>query len=123
MTPSTLPILVVGTNPRNLELMAQFFRKEGFDSLSASKLEDFATYVDGTHRIGIALVDIAGFDRKIWEYCEQCSNLEIPFVIISPQQIASIRQESMAHGAQGVLYKPLVMKELINLVSSMILRD
>ncbi len=123
MGTSTLPILIVGSNVRNLELLAQFLKKEGYECISATKLEQFGQILAGEDRYGLALVDIAGFDRSIWGYCEQCSNQNIPLLIISPQQVTSIRQESMSHGAQGVLFKPLVVKELVNLVNSMILES
>ena len=110
MGTSKLPILIVGSNPRNLELLAQFLKKENYETIAASKLEQFGEALTSGNRVGLALVDIAGFDRSIWEYCEQCSNQNIPLLIISPQQLSSIRQESMSHGAQGVLFKPLVVK-------------
>ncbi len=34
-------------------------------------------------------------------------------------QIPQIQQESLAHGAQGVMYKPLVVKQLIKVIQSM----
>ncbi len=123
MGTSKLPILIVGSNPRNLELLAQFLKKEGYESVSATKLEQFGQILESGERYGLALVDIAGFDRGIWEHCERCSNQNIPLLIISPQQVSSIRQESMSHGAQGVLFKPLVVKELVNLVNTMILES
>lgn len=123
MGTSKLPILIVGSNPRNLELLAQFLNKESYETISASKLEEFGAILNSGSRFGLALVDIAGFDRGIWEYCEQCSNQNIPLLIISPQQLSGIRQESMSHGAQGVLFKPLVVKELVNLVNTMTLEN
>ncbi|MEP6985599.1 MAG: response regulator [Chloroflexota bacterium] len=123
MGTSKLPILIVGSNPRNLELLAQFLNKEGYETVSAAKLEEFGEILNSGNRYGLALVDIAGFDRGIWQYCELCSNQNIPLLIISPQQLSSIRQESMSHGAQGVLFKPLVVKELVNLVNTMFLES
>jgi len=99
MGTSKLPILIVGGNPRNLELLAQFLKKEGYESVPASKLEQFRQFLASGDRYGLALVDIGGFDRSIWEYCEQCSNQGIPLLIISPQQhLSSVRVESMSHG-------------------------
>ncbi len=123
MGPSTLPILIVGSNSRNLELLAQFLKKEGYETVAAATLAAFGDVLASGNRIGIALVDIAGFDRSIWGYCERCSDQGIPLLIISPQQLSSIRQESMSHGAQGVLFKPLVVKELVDLVNSMIVEN
>ncbi len=123
MTHTKLPILIVGYLPRNLELLGQFLEKIGYTVLAANNLPDFAAYVDGTYRIGLALVDITGFDRVIWEHCQQCRDLDIPLLIISAQQIPTIHQESMTHGAHGVLFKPLVMKELVSLVNNLALKE
>lgn len=123
MGPSKLPILIVGSNARNLELLAQFLKKESYETVAAATLAAFGEILESGNRIGIALVDISGFDRGIWEYCERCSNQGIPLLIISPQQLSTIRQESMSHGAQGVLFKPLVVRELVNLVNSMIVEN
>jgi len=65
-------------------------------------------------------VDIAGFDRSIWERCERLRAADIPFIIISPRQSAAIQEAVLAHGARGVLVKPLAVKELLALVLSLL---
>jgi hypothetical protein len=40
----------------------------------------------------LALVDITGFDRTIWERCEGLRHHKIPFLVLSPRQSASIQQ-------------------------------
>ena len=68
----------------------------------------------------MALIDISGFDRTIWQYCEQLREKGIPLLVISPRESATITQEGITHGARSVLVKPLVMKELLILIHSMI---
>lgn len=119
---SKLPIMVIGTHSRNLELLSQFLGKEGYETRTAMTLERFVELLDSEERFGIALVDIAGFDRSIWQHCERCSQLGIPLFVISPPPPRA-QHESLEHGAHGVLYKPLVVKELIHLVKTMSLEN
>src|SRR5689334_3362305 len=113
---STSVILTVDHNKRNLELLAQFLGKEGYQTYPVTTLEEFATALAEDNNFGLALVDISGFDRHVWEYCEGLSTKGVPLLILSPQHIDRIQQESVAHGAQGVLFKPLVVKELTSMI-------
>ncbi|GAB4182382.1 MAG: hypothetical protein Fur006_18170 [Coleofasciculaceae cyanobacterium] len=70
--------------------------------------------------VGVALVDISGFDRSIWKYCERLRELKIPFLVLSPKQSAAIRQESLAHGAQSMLVKPLAVQELLAILRTLL---
>lgn len=88
--------------------------------MTASSLEEFAQAIDFRDRIGIALVDISGFDRRIWDCCEQLRSHEIPFLILSPKQSAVIQQESLSHGARSILIKPLAVRQLLSLVHSLL---
>jgi DNA-binding response OmpR family regulator len=116
-------ILAVDSNQRNLELLSQLLTKEGYSMRLVSNLEEFAAAIEQPDEIGLALVDISGFDRRIWGYCEQLANYLVPLLVISPQRLAQIQHESISHGAKGVLYKPLVVKELTNLIRSMMRDD
>ena len=113
-------ILTVDRNRRNLELLAQFLGKEGYQSLGATTLEEFEQALTSSVNIKLVLVDIAGFDRNIWNLCERLRNEQIPFLVISPRQSAAIQQESLAHGAQSMLVKPLVIKELMRFILSVL---
>jgi len=116
-------ILTIDRNQRNLELLNQFLGKEGYETLPMTTLSDLAKILEHPEKLGLALVDISGFDRSIWEYCEQLSNKGIPLLVVAPQQLANIRQEGLSHGADGVLFKPLVVKELMSLIRSLIRED
>ena len=106
-------ILAVDRNHRNLELLSQFLGREGYQTRPAATLEEFDQALAEANGIGLALVDIAGFDRAIWERCEGLRHHEIPFLVLSPKQSAAIQQASLTHGARGVLIKPLVVRELL----------
>jgi DNA-binding response OmpR family regulator len=109
-------ILTVDRNKRNLELLAQFLGKEGYQTHAVTSLDEFKLALDMADQFGLALVDISGFDRGIWEYCEALSDRGIPLLILSPQHMSRIQQESMSHGAMGVLFKPLVIRELTSMI-------
>ena len=116
-------ILAVDRNHRNLELLSQFLGREGYQTRSAATLEEFDQALAEANGIGLALVDIAGFDRVIWERCEELRHHKIPFLVISPKQSAAIQQASLTHGARGVVIKPLVVRELLGLIRSLLEED
>lgn len=113
-------LLAVDSNRRNLELLTQFLEKAGYSTLQATSLAELGDVLGKRETIDLALVDISGFDRMIWESCEQMKARSIPLLILSPRQSAIIQQESLEHGARGVLVKPLVVKELLALITSLI---
>jgi DNA-binding response OmpR family regulator len=112
-------ILAVDHNPRNLELLSQFLGKAGYQTILAASMEEFDQATAREEAIGLALVDIAGFDSRIWNCCEKLRDRNIPLLIISPKQSAAIQETSISHGAQGVLIKPLVIKELLGVIRSL----
>jgi DNA-binding response OmpR family regulator len=116
-------LLAVDRNHRNLELLSQFLGREGYQTRTAATLEEFDQALARGDGIGLALVDIAGFDRTIWERCEGLRHHKIPFLVVSPKQSAAIQQVSLTYGARGVLIKPLIVKELLGLIRSLLEED
>jgi|SRR5688572_15602789 CheY-like chemotaxis protein len=116
-------ILTMDRNRRNLELLGEFLGKEGYETLPVATMEEFESVMESSEGIDIALIDISGFDRSIWQACERLTDRGLQLMVISPQQLSGIRQESMNHGAQGVLFKPLVVKELMQVIHSMMPDD
>lgn len=113
-------ILAVDRNQRNLVLLAKFLSEEGYEMINVSSLEEFEPVIQQSITINMALVDISGFDRRIWDCCEQLRNAQIPFLVLSSKQSMAIHQESLAHGARSMLVKPLVVKELLGLIKSLL---
>ncbi len=120
MMRADIVILLVNRNQRNLELLVEFLEKEGYAISTASSLDEFDRALAAEHTVGAALVDITGFDQRIWQRCEQLRSQQRPFLVISPKQSVAIQQASLSHGARGVLIKPLVVKELIGVIKSML---
>jgi DNA-binding response OmpR family regulator len=113
-------IITIDRNQRNLELLAQFLQKEGYDTHPVTSLESLDTLLEGNPKASLVLFDISGFDGRVWQYCQQLQNRGIPLVILSPKQSTDIQKESRDAGAREVLVKPLVARELIGLIKSMI---
>lgn len=116
----TYTILLVNHLPRNLKLLAEYLGKEGFSTVSASTYAEFDDALSQQTPIDGALVDIAGYDTQIWIRCERLRAAKIPFLVVSPQQSAAIQQAGLAHGARSVMVKPLVIKELIGVIKSIL---
>ena len=113
-------ILAVDRNPRNLELMQALLEEHSYHVETAATLEAMDRVLLGRRAICLALVDIVGFDRGIWERCERMRDARIPFLVISPQQQAAVQGESLRYGAHGTLTKPLIKKQLLGIISGLL---
>lgn len=113
-------ILIVNTNLRNLELLAQYLDLQGFKSACASTYEEFAKALANCANLSVAIIDITGFDPQIWTYCDQMSAKAIPFLIVAPKLSRALHKESIANGSSGVLEKPLVPRDLTYILQSLL---
>lgn len=113
-------LLLVSHLPRNLQLLEDFLKNAGYATLAATSYEEFDQLLTQPQAIDGGLIDIAGFDAAIWTRCEQLRAAKVPFLIFSPKQSAAIQQASLSHGAKGVMVKPLVVKELIGVIRSIL---
>jgi CheY-like chemotaxis protein len=82
--PRTPVILAVSHNPRNLDLLGHVLGSAGYQLSPARSLEAFDRAVAHAEAIRLALVDIAGFDARMWERCERLRVHGIPFLVLSP---------------------------------------
>ena len=106
--------------PRNLQLLAEFLGKEGYATLTATSYEAFDHVLAQPQAIAGSLIDIAGFDSAIWSRCEHLRAASIPFLIFLPRQSEAIQQAGISHGAKGFMVKPLVVKELMGFIRSIL---
>ncbi|GCE22990.1 response regulator transcription factor [Dictyobacter kobayashii] len=114
------PVLLVNSNQRNLQLLTEFLGKEGYSTIAAHNYATFDQAITQQPSPGGALVDIAGFDGQIWARCEQLRAAKIPFLVISPRLSAAVQQAGLTHGARGVMVKPLIIKEFIGIIQSLL---
>ena len=108
-------ILVVGGNPRNLELLAELLGREGYRVVPGDSVEACDQALCCQH-ISLALIDIAGFDLRLWEGCERLRGRQIPILVLSRRTDRHVRQAWLAHGARAVLAKPLAAEDLLEAI-------
>lgn len=122
MNPEKNPlILAVDRNQRNLELLMQFLTQEGYRILAATSPEELDRLLAGSQEIGLALVDVTGFDPSIWQRCQMLHQQGIPFLIVSSRRAGTtIQYQGIAYGARGVLLKPMTIKELLAILRSVL---
>lgn len=110
----TAPLILIVDNDRsNLEQLSQQLSEEGYTTASAFSLEEMDSAISKHENIKLAIIDISGFDDSIWQRCDRLHETRTPFIIIMPQRSPVIQRESMKHGANCLLVKPLGIKELI----------
>lgn len=107
-------ILTVERNPSNLELLLNLLRRQGYEALAVPTLEELDRLLAAMDELDLALIDLAGFDRSIWERCEQLRARGVPVVVVAPSPAAL--PEGLARGAIEVLVKPLSPRQLLALV-------
>ena len=113
-------ILSVDSNQANLELLSQQLLKEGYEVLTSSSLEELDKVIESKKDIALSLIDLSGFDQRIWERCSELHKAKIPFIIISPQRSPTVQRDSMKHGASGLLVKPVGTKELMEYIHTLL---
>ena len=106
-------ILIVNANRSELETLVNELEHEGYVTISASNLEEMDSAIGGQKNIRLALLDLTGFEKSVREPCDQLHEAKIPFIAIARQRSPSIQRDSMKHGADGLLIKPVGTKELI----------
>ncbi len=121
MTTTAVKVLLVGTQIRNLELLAEFIEKLGYCSISAQGLGQLDTLLASEDVIDLALIDVTGFDETIWQRCKYFQEKGTRLLIISPQNSLALQNQSVALGVSSVLVKPLVMVELKGLIRALLI--
>jgi CheY-like chemotaxis protein len=113
-------ILTLDSNQANLELLSQQLVKEGYETVNAVSLEELDVAIREKKNIELSLIDLSGFDERVWERCEALRKAKIPFIVIAPHRSPLIQKDSMKHGASGLLVKPLGIKELMEYIHTLL---
>ncbi|MDJ0635085.1 MAG: hypothetical protein QNJ34_17980 [Xenococcaceae cyanobacterium MO_188.B29] len=125
-------LLVLSINKRNLELLTQVLEQSNYKVIAVGNYVELEQGLSNSATLDLALIDLAGCDqampasyadRQIWSYCEQLQAANIPFLTFTPQYNRAVEQNSLARGASSVLVKPLVIKNLLLLISSLVGRS
>ncbi len=113
-------VLVIDSNRTNLDLLSQQLGKEGFDTVGITSLEELDIVIQEKKDIALALIDLSGFDKFIWERCDVLHKEQIPFIVIAPQRSPITQRDSIKHGASSLLVKPIGIKELIEHINTLV---
>jgi len=106
-------ILVANSNRVDLELLSQQLEREGYDALNVASLEELDERIRLGKEIALGLIDISGFDQRIWGRCQALRKAKIPYIVISPQRSPLVQRDSIKYGASALLIKPVGIKELL----------
>ena len=120
MTDRPSAILLVMGDLQNLDVMSDFISKMGYTPVKVDSLRMFASTVNLKKELGLALVDLTGFDKSIWEVCSGLNEMNVPTLVIAPKYGAALQRESICRGASGFLIKPLRVRELSALIKQML---
>jgi DNA-binding response OmpR family regulator len=113
-------ILALNRNPKNLEILTKILKEEGYDVMGALNQQELEEFTSSTEKIDMAILDISGFNKTIWDSCEHLRVKKIPFLVLSPHQQKTVEKQGMLSGAKGVMTKPLAIKELLFIIKNMI---
>ena len=113
-------ILAVDTNRRNLELLTQQLDTAGYRTRAAGSLEELDRELGGASPIGLALIDLTGFDERIWERCERLRHADVPFVVLTARRSPTIQREGIRHGASTIAVKPLRVPDLLEFIRTLV---
>lgn len=86
--------------------MAQLLREESFTVVEEATLSDIETSENGSPP-ALALVDIDGFSRDVWDTCEDLVGQDVPVVVIAGSRTDEVLDATLGLGVRTVLEKPL----------------
>jgi DNA-binding response OmpR family regulator len=113
-------ILVVDKDRTNLELLSQQLNREGYDPFAAASLEELDQAIQGKVRPALLILDISGFDQRIWRRCETLAKGRTRLIVISPRRSPAVQRHSMKCGAAGLLTKPLDFEDLMECIHTVL---
>lgn len=110
-------ILCIGRNRRNQELLSQVLSKAGYGVEVALSAENLISMVEQCP-ISLVLLDVTGFDAKIWQSYHALRSHAIPTLIIAPPRSAHLQAHyGVTH---PFLVKPLAVHSLLKLVAQIL---
>jgi len=121
MSTASKPLIFsLSRNKRNSDILVKILGEQGYEVAGFSDPIEMVSEAKIREKVDLVLMDISGFNQNIWKSCEDLRLLDISFLVLSPQQHRVIEEQSMKQGAERVLVKPLVIKELLLLVKSLV---
>lgn len=113
-------ILVVAEPTPNRALLLQALAGAGYSTHPVRPEVSREALSSLTPEPRLALIDLAGSRAEEWACCEAFRALGIPFLVLLSAAQAALQGAAWSHGARGVLVKPLVVQDLLNLVAAIL---
>lgn len=118
--------MMLSHNRVNGELVAKLLERElGVETRVVGTPETFRSLLGdllgsnsdeaGRPEVVLAIFDVSGFGREIWDLTEAMREKQLPFVVLSPRRSRPTRTSSGLN-SEGVLEKPVPAKALLDLV-------
>ncbi|WP_158059205.1 response regulator [Halorussus halophilus] len=105
-------ILALGRQKRNLELLAQMLRNNGYEVEIATSMEEFDGLIEARDDIAVAILDVDGFTEDIWKRCEQLHDRGVSMLILAASIPPKMREEAHSRGVHTLLEKPVDKADL-----------
>ncbi len=112
-------IMIVGSNQGEMDMLARWLEKDGFTIQRLKSPEELAKNLRQRKPVA-AVIDITGFDQRVWKHTQKLGEAKIPFIIVAPQRSPTVQRQSLDSGANGVLVKPVRAEELSQYIHTML---
>ena len=112
-------ILAVSGKRGNLGLLTRILEEAGYTVVQAAGLDQFDQAII-SNGLSLALVNIPGFDQRIWTRCEKLRESDVPLLLLGARSGTALEQAGEKYGAASVLVKPVAVKELVSLIGYLI---
>lgn len=114
-------ILVVSKHRENARQLQRVLAEAGYGVRIVTTTRDFAAHMEVGELHDLALVDISGFDERIWAPCRGLHDAGVPFLIVGARAGSALEKAGTEHGTGSVLVKPLIVQELLMLIRELYL--
>ncbi|MDR7071055.1 response regulator transcription factor [Fictibacillus barbaricus] len=116
-------ILIVDDEPKLLEVVSSYLRKEGFDAIEASNGREAMQYIQ-KETIDLVVLDLMLPDVSGEEICQRIrQESSIPILMLTAKATEEDRIKGLSLGADDYLVKPFSPRELVLRVKTILRRS
>lgn len=112
-------VLVVAHRAANRQLLTEVIETLECTVRGAEELGDVDVAL-GEGSFALALVDLDGFPRQVWETLRALADREVPIVVMTRSRTEEIQETTLKIGVRTVLEKPVGKGNLRALVRSLV---
>lgn len=112
-------VLLVNRSTGNIRVMQRVLEESGYSGVAVGEESHVDAVVEAHAAPLVGVVDISGFGPEIWRVCERLRERRVPFVVLSTSRELRRGQQSLSHGASGILQKPVAKSALLDLIRTL----